>query len=460
MRFFLLFTVLAALLPAVPARAQLTCDAVFEAIVTLHPPRLGVPTVWDATYGQKDKMVQFASGVPVAGGTVMTLGRTIARDSFRPEEIFLAEINRRGRVLKEKMYPAKEAEQPVRLIAAGKDYVAVSNVRGGAGKARHHVRLSWYGADGAFRRDKILQDDTYDYDVTDMAGAADGSGFVVVMHAVNKGDAGDQHGIIIRFDSGGGQIWKRAYRPGIPNEISGVSAVEGQGKGYITAGRIRLDDGRMAGWVMKLGSDGTVLWQRTYPRGKFSVLRRGAAMPAANGYEGGGYFLLGESTPLDDGPDAAWLLALDGLGEPQWQRYFRMPDFSFSSFGLMRNEDGRLIVALGAKAAEGTGHRDHVRMLILSPRGEIVEDESYIEGIQAHASDFVRGWNGERIVTATIESDSKPLEDDMIDDDFIVAKAVDAGDAAEKKEVVSKGWVFVGTALDPYADPCGLRRGR
>ena len=179
-----------------------------------------------------------------------------------------------------------------------------------------------------------------------------------------------------------------------------------------------------------------------------------------SGHEGHGYLVLGDSTPSDGGLDATWLMAIDALGEPQWQRYFRRPDFELSGFGLMRNEDGRVVVAMNAKADEGTGHRNHVRMLILSPRGVIVEDESYIEGVQAKGNDFVRGWNGERIVTATIESDSEPVAEDMVGDDFIVSEAIGDKNSSGKKDRVSKGWVFVATALDPYNDPCSIKRGQ
>ena len=445
-----------ALLPCTSVQAQM-CDTAFEAIITLHPPRLGVPTVWDATYAQKEGMVQLASGVPKQEGTVMALGRTLAKEQSKPEQIVLAEINRRGRVLKEQMYPVKEAEMPVKMIPLKAGYLAVSNRQGGAKKDRHAVRLAWYGAEGIYRHEKILQDDTYDYDSMGTLAAADEEGFVVIIHAVNHGLENDQHGLLIRFSSDGRELWKRAYRPGIPNQIAGVNALDDGG--YLATGRIKLDDGRMAGWVMKLGHDGTVLWQRTYPRGKFSVLRRAAQVPAlTTGHEGRGFLVLGDSTPIDGGPDATWLMAVDVLGEPQWQRYFRRPDYELSGFGLMRNEDGRIIVAMNAKAMDGGGHRSHVRMLILSPRGVIVEDESYIEGVQAKGNDFVRGWNGERVVTATIESDSTPVAEDMVGDDFIVAQAVGAADGQKKQEQVSKGWVFVATALDPYNDPCEIKR--
>jgi len=261
----------------------------------------------------------------------------------------------------------------------------------------------------------------------------------------------------MRFTAGGQQVWRRAYRPGIPNRIEGLG--DGGDGGYIAVGRIKIDDGRNAGWVMKLGADGTVLWQRIFPRGAGAVLSRAVYASDMSGHEGHGFLLLGTSVPLDGGSNAAWLLAVDSLGEPQWQRYIRHPDFSFSPFGIDRAADGRVTVALNAKAVDGSGHRDHVRMLALSPRGVIIGDEAYIEGIQAEGRDYVSGWNGERIVTATIESDVGAGGAEMVGDDFLVTKSDAVSEAGAKNgRPVSEGWIFVATALDPYDDPCMIKR--
>ncbi|MBI4031053.1 MAG: hypothetical protein HY370_05205 [Proteobacteria bacterium] len=446
-----------------PAGAQM-CSTPFEAIITLHPPQLGVPTVWDAKYSRdgKHEMVQLFSGVPKDGGTVFAVGRTVAQAGFRPLDLVLLEMNRRGRVLNEKFYPLKEAEVPVKMIVLKKgDYLVVSNIRGWSSKERRQVRLSWYSSDGSFRSEKVIDDSDYDYDAAGLVHAADDDGFVLIVHAVNRSQESDQHGMLMRFTAGGQQAWSRAYRPGIPNRIEGLSDA-GDG-GYVAAGRIKIDDGRNAGWVMKLGYDGTVLWQRIFPRGAGAVLSRAAHASAMSGHEGQGFILLGTSAPLDGGADAAWLMAVDALGEPQWQRYFRHPDFSFSSIGVDRIADGRVTVIVNAKAVGGRSHRGHVRMLVLSPRGVIIGDEAYIEGVQADGKDYVPGWNGERIVTATIESDSRSSGAEMIGDNFLATKSDDVSgektDAAQKNGgTMSEGWIFVATALDPYDDPCMIKR--
>ncbi len=460
------FCALILFLSAFSAGAQpQVCQAPFEAIVTLRPPRLGIPTVWDATYGQADKMTQLFSGLPLPAGTMFVLGRTLSKDELRPEKLVLAEINRRGRVMNEKDYPTKEAETPVKMIAIKGGYLVVSDISGGEKKERRQIRLSWYDDKGDFKKDKILKDDTYDYNAYGLVPAVETAGFVVIAHAISHAHEDDQHGVLVRFTPDGEQVWRRAYRPGIPNQLRSLDKLSEDT--YLASGRIRMEDGRMGGWVMKLSFDGTVLWQRTYPRGAFSVVKKTVPMEAEGGAESRGFILLGDVMPLDRSPGAAWILAVNAAGETLWQRYLRRPDYAMTGVGLARDQkDGRIMLVVNAQARGDSGGRDHVRLITIAPYGAVIQDESYIEGIQAEARDLVTGWNGERIVTATIHSDAQPLDIEMVGDTFVPVKAGEKaegpsveqkkdGKADEKKEPpILKGWVFVATALDIFKDPC------
>ncbi|MCB9990834.1 MAG: hypothetical protein H6867_05580 [Rhodospirillales bacterium] len=446
-------------LPAasLPAKAQV-CDTLFEVITTLRPPTFGFPTVWDAKFGKRESMVQMASGVAMDGGTVFTISRTLSKKDFRPEKIVLAEINRRGRALKEESYPAKTAEEPIKMIRVGDQFVALSNVRGGKGNAQKWVRLSWYDLNGKYKREHILKDGTFDYSGATLVPSAEKSGFIAVIHAVSRADETDQNGLLIRMSPSGSQLWRRAYRPGIPNKLTGLTKIDETS--YIATGRIRLDDGRMAGWAMKLAYDGAVQWQRTYPRGRFSVFT-GAALSPSQSAEGYGFYLSGQSTPTDDGPDAAWIMEISALGEPLWQRYYRRNDYTLSGQWVQSEADGRIILMMNAQAVDGQGGHDHIRILTLSPRGILINDESYYEGLLAKATDFVPGWNGERIFTATIADDAASYEEEDVPITVIGLVPDEENEGEEKvpEDPVHKGWVMVATALDPYEDPCKGRYG-
>ncbi len=457
-RFFQLCIVAIFLCPAL-AQAQ-SCDTPFEVITTLRPLTFGFPTVWDAKYGGEDSMLQLGSGIPQEGGTVLAIGRSLSLKDFRPQDIVLVELNRRGRALKEQRYPAKEAEEPVKMIRAGKEFVALSNMRGGKGNAEKWARLSWYDADGKYKREKIVKDAVFDFEGKGLVEAVDKGGFIAVLHGVNRGDPSDENGVLMRFYSSGELVWRRAYRPGIPNMLTSLNPVTE--KNYLATGRIRLDDGRIAGWAMKLGFDGAVQWQRTYPRGSVAAFESAALVPSQTA-EGKNFILAGEAKPYDGGPEAAWIMEISATGEPIWQRYYRRPDAELRGDWVRSEEDGRIVLMMNAKPVEGKGDPAHVRMLTLSPRGGLIGDEAYYEGMMAQATDYVPGWNSERIMTAVIEED---MNAEKKEDGEVVVIGLAADEKKDEKaeapppaKVVHRGWVFVATALDPYVDPCAAQRG-
>lgn len=455
-----------ALLAPVPAHAQ-QCDTLFETITTLRPPTFGFPTVWDAEYGARDGMTQIKSGVPIEGGTVFAIGRHLSPADFKPEKIFLVELNRRGRALREESRPAAEGEDPIKMIRNGAGFIAVSNMRGGTGKTEKWARLSWYDGQGKYRREKILKDSVFDYEAMSLVPAVEKSGFIAVLHAVNRNDEKDQNGVLMRFSESGDLLWRRAYRPGISNMLYNI--VPAAETDYIATGMIRVDDGRMAGWAMKLGHDGAIHWQRTYARGAFAALHH-AALSASATAEGKGFILTGESKPIDGGPEAAWVMAINALGDPLWQRYYRRTkDYALTGKWAQSEPDGRVTMIAQARAAEGEGGMDHVRMLTLSPRGILLQDEGYYEGLGATAFDYAPGWNEERIIMTTIEDDMN--EEEKEDDSPITVIGLAADQPAQETEQTAapppahnhaahRGWVFVASALDPYADICILRRNR
>ncbi len=443
--------------PPQTAQAQM-CDTIFEMITTLRPPVFGFPTVWDAKFGKRGSMVQLSSGLPRDDGTILAIGRRLSQEDFKPEDVLVAALNRRGRALIDNAHNAKDGEDPVKIIALDKGYVAISNIRGGAGRGERQVRLSWFDEEAAYKRDRVVRDGHFDYEATGLVNATDGNGFIAILHAVNRTDPEDENSVLMRFTAGGEIVWRRAYRPGIPNALYGLLPVDETH--YMAAGRIRLEDGRMAGWAMKLGRDGTVHWQRTYPRGGESTLRDATVAPFVT-VNGQGVILSGDSLPLDGGPVAAWVLAIDPLGEPLWQRYYRRPDAALRAQWLESYPDGRTAVIINAAALPGEEVPDHIRMLTLSPRGIIIQDEAYHEGRGAQGRDYVPGWNGERIITGVVED---PVGSTESDEEIVVVGLVPDEEAPEDAEegdlmppkTVEKGWVFIATALDPYQDPCAV----
>ncbi|QQG36983.1 MAG: hypothetical protein HYS17_04230 [Micavibrio aeruginosavorus] len=432
---------------AMPVQAQM-CDTLPEVISTLKTPTYGFPTVWDADYGERGRLIQFAAGVVMPEGTIMAYGVKIDLQTSQALQTGLVELNRRGRTLVEQFVPAKDGEQPAGMAKLGERFVGVSNIRVGKGKDRH-VRLSWYDRQGVYKREQILSDAAYDYIAQGIVPAAEGKGFVVIVQAVNRKDPKDQYGILSRHTDDGKLVWKRAYRPGVNNMLAGLAVTDD--KSYIATGKIIMDDGRMAGWILKLGHDGTILWQRTYPRGKYSVLNGGAASSRVTP-DGGHYYLVtGAAEPVDDNPHAAWVMEVDPAGEPVWQRYYRLKDYEFNGQDISARADGRVVVVANALTRDSYDPfmHDHIRVLSLSPRGAMLDDQSYLNGLKAQASDVTRNASGETVITATILKEQKKSEQE-----YGPEKPVPEGQQPAPEPPLQEGWVMVVPGLDVYEDPC------
>lgn len=453
------------------------CTPDREAIINLRPPIFGTPSIWDAALAdEQGGMMEFMAAHPLENDHVLAAG-LVMEDDFRAREVVLSEINRRGRIMAEGRAPAKTGERPVALLPQGeRGYMVLSTILAGAKNEERQVRLSLHNGDYSFRRDLVLKDGVFDYVALGLSAAADGGGAIAMVEAINRRNAQDRHAILFRINADGQAVWNRAYRPGIPNRIYGLSVLPGGQYGAV--GELRHEDGRMSGWAMRLNADGTIAWQRTYPRGDHALLRAVMPLPAGPGREAGNHMILtGQVMPHGGNPGAAWVMEVDGIGAIQWQRYVRGAGYDFDGRMALPLADGRVVVLANAAAA-ADGHSDHIRLLTLSPRGRIMEDESYMEGIAAHARHLVFGRGGERIVSGTIQTSAKDRaraqEVELITDALIRREREAAETAAQPipsaeemramiandipddipDEIRSEGWVFVAVPPEPYTDPC------
>lgn len=460
MRFHKLYILVIALgLSFLPVTvAAQSCETHFLTITDLKPPTYGYPAVWDSKYGAREKFTQIQTGVIGEEDTVFVAGRRLNKENFDIEKVFIAEINRRGRALLEMDYKPAPAQTPVKMLAVKDGFVLLSAVRGGPKNTRLQASLSWYNKDGVLRFSRLIENSTYDYTPVGLAPASESDGLVVIAHAANASNPDDNHGVLLRYMPSGELLWKRSYRPGVPNEILGVKNVGNYG--YLAVGYIKHEDGRTGAWVLRLAFDGAINWQRTYPRGGASAFYDAVVIPPT--VTGDPRFLVsGASSPLDGLPKAAMVMQLDPLGEPEWTRYYRRKDFALNARWIDREEDGRVTVVLDAEAVEDVpGINDHVRLLSLTKRGDFLTDEAYYVGHGARATDYVRGWNGERIVITTIEDDAHAVEDKqtplkvvgLVPDEPITEEEAEA--EKPKEPPIQRGWIMVGTTLDVFEDPC------
>lgn len=453
-----LFIGAAFLLPPSPARAQ-ACDAIYETITALYPPRLGFPTVWDTAYtANRQADTELFSSIPYNEDSTLSFGRAVSPDTGAPYETFLVNLNKRGRVIQKKAFAAGYEEMPVKLLNTAHGLMTLSTIMGNDRDTRHSVLLRWHDEDFAVTQEKILKDDNsnYHYTAQSMVPALEGDGIIAILQATKHDDPTERHGLLMRIDHEGKILWQRFYRPGIPNKIASLYPIDSLS--YLATGEIQSENGPLSGWALKLGHDGTIFWQRSYPRGAGATLKYGTTRPVLD-INNAGFVVAGTARPLDEGPEAAWIMALDLSGEPLWQRYYRRDDYHLSSLGIIAQDDGRLVAPLQAlmldKDDESPDYRSHIRILTLSPRGAMMSDESYIEGLRAIAKEALPfGQDNRRLITATIEDDTTPSIAGLDETDAGSALLSEDLQEEDNRLTAHKGWVLVTPGPDPYTDPC------
>lgn len=489
----LVLSLICACVLSVPAMAQ-QCTPFFEIIVTLKPPEFGFPSVWDTAYKRDyDKAnIELDTVLYLEEGTALVAGRKRDIVSGQTIRIVFAELNRRGRELREVFYKPEYKEVPVKMIRDGEGYLVVSGFElrdyevdlSDPHAPRKRIKLTWFDKDLKRLKEQVVKHDEYDYSAYGVIRSLEQDGFMLLAQAVSRKDEADNHSVLIEYSKDGSELWKRSYRVGIPNKIRSVKVVDD--RSYIAVGRILTDDNIHSGWAMKLDKNGAILWQRTYRRGLSSELSDVIIkhpLDRSNTASQPNFIFSGKSIPVDGGGDAAWLMKTDTLGQPLWQRYFRLDDYSLSAKWLMNYEDGRVNMLVNAIKGQGEEGYNHIRMLSLSPRGVLLGDESYIEGGGVVATDFIEGPKMERIVTAVIDYSSagyregeepirivglQPKEEKKQDPEAFLEFSGGFSDVSEDEDAkvqeerfhhskIEKGWILVAPALDAYTDPCQKR---
>jgi hypothetical protein len=213
---------------------------------------------------------------------------------------------------------------------------------------------------------------TYGFDATD-----DG-GYVFTAESVYNG-AGGYDFWVVRLDSEGNVLWEKGFG-GTYGDYPAVVRQTTDG-GFIVAGEsysYRTGDRYCDMWVIKLNSSGGIEWQKTYG---------GTGTDAAMGLQetfdsqgtSTGYLLVGYTTSFGaDGRDV-WVLKLDLSGGIEWEKAYGGTDDEFGRsiqqvFDQDGNTDGYVMTA--DTQSFGAGSRD-AWVLKLDNSGEVEWEKTY-----------------------------------------------------------------------------------
>ena len=207
---------------------------------------------------------------------------------------------------------------------------------------------------------------------------------------------------------------------------------------YTLVGEMKSDYDRMAGWIIRIDQEGTLVWQKQYPRG------RGASLLSAQTHSDNSITVSGKVDGVGVQQSAAWVMKVSASGDALWQRYYQGRTH-YSAPSLVGYEDGRTSVLLdGVKIHPND--RGHVSLLTLSPRGRLMDVESFSDSQGAQGYALKSGYYGERVVVGHVQNIPPKIE----------GKENEEADLKNTASVpyLFDGWIFAATALEPYDDPC------
>ncbi len=193
-------------------------------------------------------------------------------------------------------------------------------------------------------------------------------GYIVVGDPVHWDQPESDYDISVSKLASNGDIeWYKTYR-GSENDHA-YSIQQTTDGGYVVAGETEsFGAGNTDIWILKLASDGTIEWQKTYG---------GYASDGANSIRqtvDGGYVVAGQSNSFGAGISDIWVLKLASDGTVEWQKAYGGSQKD-EAYSIQQTSDGGYVVA-GQTSSFGAGSID-IWVLKLASDGTVEWQKTY-----------------------------------------------------------------------------------
>ena len=188
------------------------------------------------------------------------------------------------------------------------------------------------------------------------------------------------------------QTWAHAY--GGANSDYAQAIQQTSDGGYIVAGNTISWNGTYDWLVLKLDSNGSIVWQKTYGRSTDDECR------SVQQTSDGGYILAGYTNSLATSTDV-WILKLNSNGDIAWQKTYG-GSFSDSANYIQQTSDGGYAIAAGT-TSYGAGGVD-ILILKLDANGEMIWQKTYGGSGEDTARSIQQTSDGGYIVSGSTSS--------------------------------------------------------
>lgn len=407
----------------------LACAGIYDAIVTLNKPRFDIPAIWRALEGDEYGFDQFRDATIGPDDTIVGAGVTSTQDN-KALSPFLMAFSMDGQTVWQVRQDTSDIRSLENIVHLDGVYFAAGNIEDETTRY-NGIYIAKFSEQGQQLLDNKFFDKTYHYTATGLAVSPSGEGVSVLGWAKNPNDVTDRYSFLLQLDKDGKLIRKRNFRPGPNNKLVSLSALS-DGT-FIATGWIMQESGRKAGWVVRMGHTGYLMWQRSYRRGKDAILNNATSHP------GGGFIVVGESDPYeavtDNDNKGGWAMHITSAGEPVWQRFWR-GRYDLSGRDVTVFNDNRIQALVQASTVDAS-KRSHAKILSLTLRGQLIEEEAFMEGGNTTAIRLLKASGDRRALTGYAQTV------------FSLA-----GGGSQVDRGIFDAWLLLANAPEPFTDPC------
>lgn len=391
--------------PAKLPKAPDPCLRVEEQIVPLRVPNFDQSAAWKRISGVKGADLP-RTVLPVVDGGQIVIGTSTPYDErtgLSAPQVEILRTDKVGKVIVEKWVPVKDLHHVADAVLL-KDRIVVMTQIGGSTEAGGAIGLRFLNGAGEEKSSQIISDKVVTYVPKSLVALVGNEAIVIAAEARPRKHPADVYTVLVWVDKTGRVVSQKDYLPGVINKPEYIGRL-GSSELVVT-GRVSGEDGRDAGWILRLDAKGTIIYQRPYARGGDSLIRH--AIPLENG----DLLAIGDAIPAGAGDKAAWVMRVNPEGAPVWQTYLT-GKYSYAGVDIINMNDGRVNALLAGRPTESGGRR-YARIVTLSTDGVVIGDESFIEGSNAIPVRLIN-QKGRRILLGMVETgfSKKDAPDDL-----------------------------------------------
>jgi len=299
--------------------------------------------VWKKTFkGEFHSIQQITYGGYIAAG-------------YTAGDVYILKLDKNGNLVWQKIYGGSNSDEAYSIQQTSDGGYIVAGYTDSFGAVGHDVYILKLNADGNLVWQKTFDRNAHDYAFS-IQQTSDG-GYIVAGKTSSFG-TGSSDVYILKLDADGNLVWQKTFGgSGVDGAYSIQQTSDG---GYIVAGwKYSFEAGNDV-YILKLDSNGNLKWQKTYG-GSYNDWAYSIQQTSD-----GGYIVAGGTESFGAGEEDVYILKLDSNGTLVWQKTFGESGNDLAR-SIQQTSDGGYIVA-GLTNSFGAGGWD-VYVLKLDANG-------------------------------------------------------------------------------------------